>query len=195
MKNRFCKTFGHIMLAAIAAASFSTSAAQVSESTNRNPGQLTARTPTLRPLQSPLRLTPAFKMKKQRSIVQLRTTLSQIQQNFRRFEGNAALYEQAIGIMANIQQGCAEKSYSVQDQQQAGCSGSESLDQCMEKLVSYCVDHFERAGIGIGPIQIPGFTTQTLRDAARETATQGRQLSQQTGQYANQAQQSLGNWQ
>ena len=37
---------------------------------------------------------------------------------------------------------CLTKSYSVQDQQAAGCTGTETLNQCMDKLYKYCIGGF-----------------------------------------------------
>ncbi|HON59141.1 MAG TPA: hypothetical protein PLT45_06350 [Smithella sp.] len=39
---------------------------------------------------------------------------------------------------------CANKSYSVQDQQNAGCVGSETLNQCTNKLFKYCLSRYEQ---------------------------------------------------
>jgi hypothetical protein len=35
---------------------------------------------------------------------------------------------------------CSTGSFSVQDQQAAGCHGSEPLDQCRQKLFKWCMD-------------------------------------------------------
>jgi hypothetical protein len=37
---------------------------------------------------------------------------------------------------------CLTKSYSVQDQQAAGCVGTDTLNQCMDKLYKYCIGGF-----------------------------------------------------
>lgn len=37
---------------------------------------------------------------------------------------------------------CLTKSYSVQDQQAAGCAGTDTVNQCMDKLYKYCIGGF-----------------------------------------------------
>ena len=34
---------------------------------------------------------------------------------------------------------CLTRSYSVQDQQAAGCAGTDTVNQCMDKLYKYCI--------------------------------------------------------
>ena len=34
---------------------------------------------------------------------------------------------------------CLTKSYSVQDQQAAGCAGTDTVNQCMDKLYKHCI--------------------------------------------------------
>ena len=43
---------------------------------------------------------------------------------------------------------CANKSYSVQDQKNAGCLGSETVDQCTNKLFRYCLSRYEQDKTG-----------------------------------------------
>ncbi len=43
---------------------------------------------------------------------------------------------------------CAKKSYSVQDQKNAGCLGSETVDQCTNKLFRYCLSRYEQDKTG-----------------------------------------------
>ncbi len=37
---------------------------------------------------------------------------------------------------------CLTKSYSVQDQQAAGCAGTDTVNQCMDKLYKYCIGNY-----------------------------------------------------
>ena len=39
---------------------------------------------------------------------------------------------------------CANRSYSVQDQMAAGCQGSDTVDQCTEKLFRNCLRRYEQ---------------------------------------------------
>jgi len=43
---------------------------------------------------------------------------------------------------------CANKSYSVQDQQNAGCLGSDTVDQCTDKLFRRCLIRYEQDKTG-----------------------------------------------
>lgn len=43
---------------------------------------------------------------------------------------------------------CANKSYSVQDQQTAGCLGSDTVDQCTDKLFRRCLIRYEQDKTG-----------------------------------------------
>lgn len=45
-------------------------------------------------------------------------------------------------------QSCANKSYSVQDQQNAGCLGSDTVDQCTNKLLRHCLSRYEQDKFG-----------------------------------------------
>jgi hypothetical protein len=38
--------------------------------------------------------------------------------------------------------GCLTKSYSVSEQQAAGCAGTDTVNQCMDKLYKYCISNF-----------------------------------------------------
>lgn len=38
---------------------------------------------------------------------------------------------------------CLAKSYSVQDQQAAGCAGTDTVNQCMDKLYKYCIGSYK----------------------------------------------------
>ena len=38
---------------------------------------------------------------------------------------------------------CLAKSYSVQDQQAAGCAGTDMVNQCMDKLYKYCIGSYK----------------------------------------------------
>jgi len=40
---------------------------------------------------------------------------------------------------------CANKSYSVQDQATAGCQGNDTVDQCTDKLLRYCLSRYEQS--------------------------------------------------
>lgn len=44
-----------------------------------------------------------------------------------------------LGEMKAHSVGCSTKSYSVQDQQTAGCKGNDTVEQCTEKLYDDCM--------------------------------------------------------
>lgn len=66
------------------------------------------------------------------------------------FLGNASQFESSAQQIHKIRQLCAMKNYTVQDQKNAGCSGTETLDQCSAKLLAYCIKATSGGG-GSGP--------------------------------------------
>ena len=126
--------------------------------------------------------------------------LEQINQLYYDMAAKASEYEAGTAFIPEIQKMCAEKSYSVQDQVAAGCSGNETLNQCMEKLVHHCFETFSSAGIswgGVGPIpagSTPTYSTQAFREAAEQTAAKARTLSQKLQMYATQAERNAAAW-
>lgn len=154
----------------------------------------------LKPLQKPLRLAPTFKMRTKAPKLMLPVHLEQLEQQFNALAGKAQEYEVGVATMPEIQKECAEKSYSVQDQMSAGCSGDETLNQCMEKLVHHCIETFSMPGIswgGIGNIPAggtPSFSTESFRESATQTAAKARALSQKLQQYASQADRNAAAW-
>lgn len=162
--------------------------------------QTKAPTAKLKPLQKPIRLTPARQMRAKTPRLTLPIHLEQLEQQFNDLAGKAQEYEVGVTAMPQIQKECAEKSYSVQDQMAAGCNGNETLDQCMEKLVGHCVATFSSGGMswgGIGNIpagEIPAFSAQSFREAARQSADKATALSQKLQQYANQARHNAAAW-
>lgn len=156
----------------------------------------------LKPLQKPIRLTPAMQMQMRAKTPRLNLPVrwQQLEQQVNDLAGKAQEYEVGVATMPDIQKQCAEKSYSVQDQQAAGCNGNETLNQCMEKLVHHCVETFSAGGMSWGGIgnapggSIPSVSTQSFREAAGQTAAKARALSQKLQQYASQAERNAAAW-
>lgn len=126
----------------------------------------------------------------------------QIKKKYGEFSGDAESYESGSQMMLQIAKACAGKTYTVQDQQAAGCIGNETLDQCKDKLYKHCVKTFTIAGGylpggGYNPVtgkqkespQVPGFSTKQFQDRANATAVKARALSQMLTQYANEVEQ------
>lgn len=57
---------------------------------------------------------------------------------------------------------CLTKSYSVQDQQTAGCAGTDTVNQCMDKLYKYCIGSY-KGGTGSKDNFIKKFKTALER--------------------------------
>ena len=155
---------------------------------------------TVKPLQKPMKLTPAVQMRTKAPRVALPIRLQQINQLYNDMAEKASEYEVGTAFMPEIQKECAEKSYSVQDQVAAGCNGNETLNQCMEKLVHHCTETFSTSGIswgGFGGVpagSTPTFSTQAFREAAEQTAEKARTLSQKLQMYAVQAERNAAAW-
>jgi hypothetical protein len=165
--------------------------------------QAPATAANVKPLQRPIQLDPAVKMRTKAPRVMLPVRLEQLDQQFKDMKGIGHEYEVGVAIMPEIQKECAEKSYSVQEQTAAGCSGDETLNQCMEKLVHHCIGTFSTPGMsldwgGLGNtssgVGIPAVSTQSFREAAGQTAAKARALSQKLQQYATQAERNAAAW-
>ena len=124
-------------------------------------------------------------------------TLDQLNQKFTAFSGNAKNYETGAEAMPGIAETCASKAYSVQDQIAAGCKGTDTLDQCQEKLYKHCIETYSVPAVdlptgGIQPLQggsggthLPGFSTKGFQLSAQATSAEARALSQLLSRYAN----------
>lgn len=62
-------------------------------------------------------------------------------QGFVDFQGTS---ENTAGIYRNYVQDCcsANKSFTVQDQQNAGCLNSDNVKLCMDKVIKYCISQY-----------------------------------------------------
>ncbi len=124
---------------------------------------------------------------------------SELEELFDALDGAAGSYEKGIDTVAKIQKHCAEKSYSIPDQTAAGCHGNETLDQCMEKLVHHCLETYRPSLPSRDQNFAPGHsraprTLEESRNAARETATKAKALSEKLADYARQAEQHANAW-
>jgi hypothetical protein len=164
-----------------------------------------ATTTKLKPLQKPIKLAPAEKMRVKAPKLALPVHFEQLTNHFQELAGKAQEYEVGVAMMPEIQKACAEKSYSVQDQAAAGCNGNETLNQCMEKLVQHCIETYSAGGISWGGVSVggaevapggstPSFSTEAFRQAANQTAVKARALSQKLQQYATQAERNAAAW-
>ena len=79
-------------------------------------------------------------------------------------------------------QGCANALYSVQEQTAAGCTGNDTVDQCREKLLSWCVARQAWTAKDGNYYNMPGVKARSKKAAAR-----ARELSRRLNQYASQA--------
>lgn len=157
-----------------------------------------------------VKLTPGLRARAKARKIYLTVKLEQLRTQFAQFDQKAQEYEMAVATMPEIQKQCAEKSYSVQDQMEAGCNGSEPLNQCMEKLVAHCMANYSTPGVSIGGwsgtnigganfggtegVSIPSVSVEYFRQAAKQTAAQAKMLSQKLSQYAGQAERNANAW-
>jgi hypothetical protein len=123
-----------------------------------------------------------------------------LDEKFTEFSGNAKSYESGAKAIPEIAKQCAAKSYSVQDQKAAGCTGTDTLNQCMDKLYKHCIENYSVGSFDLGlPNQIsgqssgkiPGFSTKQFQQSAKTAAAQARALSSLLAQYANEADQNV----
>lgn len=160
-------------------------------------GAADTRAPAAVPLKGEIKLNPGSV--RATTVRPAQVKFEQINKQFAALSGHAQTYEAGVGVMPSIQKSCSTKAYSVQDQKAAGCTGSESLDQCMDKLYKHCVATWSGStpGLGVGS-PVPGgasgggvsVSTKKFKDAAQASAAQARALSQMLSQYALQAEQN-----
>lgn len=150
-------------------------------------------------LKGEIRLTPAGQRGASARGLVRQIKFDKINKLFAELSGNAKLYEMGVNWMPDIAKACDNKAYTAQDQKAAGCIGTESQNQCMDKLYKYCLENWSVAGISPPKIpdldlsyggQSPGYSTKQFKEAAQASAAQARALSQILNQYANQAEQN-----
>ncbi|PKN37914.1 MAG: hypothetical protein CVU62_09345 [Deltaproteobacteria bacterium HGW-Deltaproteobacteria-2] len=78
---------------------------------------------------------------------------------------------------------CLAKSYSVQDQQAAGCAGTDTVNHCMDKLYKYCIGSY-KGGSGNKENFIKKFKTALERS---------NDINAKSKNYSNQLQTLLNN--
>lgn len=125
------------------------------------------------------------------------TNLDKLQKIFKKFSNDAASYESEAKLMLDVEKTCSTKSYSVQDQNAAGCTGSETLDGCMQKLYKYCIANYSISkdislpgpigpGLNRSTINITNsFSTNQFKKSALDTEAQARALSHMLSLYAD----------
>lgn len=154
--------------------------------------------PSAAPLKGEIRLTPTGQRGAAALQLVRQITFKKINTQFSELSGNAKLYEMGVGWMPEIAKACAAKAYTGQDQKAAGCTGNETLNQCMDKLYKYCLENWSVAMISLPKLPdldapsggSPGYSTKQFKEAAQASAAQARALSQMLNQYANQAEQN-----
>lgn len=149
------------------------------------------------PLKGEIRLSPAGQRGASARGLVRQIKFDKINKLFAELSGNAKLYEMGVSLMPDIAKACDNKAYTAQDQKAAGCIGTESQNQCMDKLYKYCLENWSVAGFslptavdGLPGVQLPGHSTKQFKEAAQASAAQARALSQMLNQYANQAEQN-----
>lgn len=140
------------------------------------------------------------------------TSIDSLKPKFDAFAGGATKYEGMAKAIPGIVKQCADKSYSAQDQKAAGCLPTDSVQQCSDKLVKYCIANFSNvttipnfyptprtpdlAGgtLPAGPSKervTTGFTMQQFLQSGQATAAEARALSQLLNLYAGQVEQAM----
>ena len=152
--------------------------------------------PSAAPLKGEIRLTPTGQRGAAAHRLVRQIKFAKVNKQFNELSGNAQLYEMGVSLMPEIAKACAAEVYTVQDQKAAGCTGNETLNQCMDKLYKYCLENWSVAGISLPKLPglpsggSPGYSTKQFKEAAQASAAQARALSQMLNQYANQAEQN-----
>lgn len=163
------------------------------------------------PLRGDMRLAPATTSAGTARLVMPKTSIDALAQKFNELSGKAKSYESMAKAVPAIAQECAAKSYSVQDQQAAGCSASDTVAQCSDKLLKHCTENYSKKATlptvpsyggqgggkfgttwpsaGSGGASI-GFSTKEFQQTAAAAAADARALSQALNLYASQVEQN-----
>lgn len=143
------------------------------------PGASTAPGSAAEPLKGEIRMSPG----KLRPI-SMPITLDGLNQRFTEFSRKATGYEYGATARTRIARQCAGKAYTVQDQRAVGCTGSDTVDQCMDKLYHHCLTTTSNPGGR-------DVTTQEFQASAQAAALEARSLSRMLNQFADQADQAV----
>lgn len=158
------------------------------------------------PLKGELRVSPG-----DLRLVAMQTGIDALTKDFNKLSGDAKAYESMAKGIPEMAKQCSAKAYSVQDQAAAGCSASDTVAQCSDKLMKHCLANFKGTslpgGIGLpggsvagvpmkgvggsnsGSFRI-GFSLQEFQQKAGATAAEARALSQSLSAYASQVEQN-----
>jgi len=131
-----------------------------------------------KPLKGEIRLSPG----KFRPI-SMPITLDGLNQKITEFSRRASGYEYGATARTQIARQCASKAYTVQDQKAVGCTGTDTVDQCMDKLYEHCLKTSSNQGHNV--------TIQEFQESAKTAAGEARALSRMLNQYADQADQAV----
>jgi hypothetical protein len=128
------------------------------------------------------------------------TSVETLTKKFYEFASKAKSHEHMTKSAPNIAEQCASKSYNVQQQAAAGCTASDTVAACTDKLMKHCIANFSDVatlpGVGVGTMrgsqgggQI-GFSTKQYLQLSQTTAAEARALGVLLNQYANQVEQN-----
>lgn len=128
-----------------------------------------------KPLKGEIRMSPG----KVRAIGSMLITLDGLNQKFTEFSRKASGYEYGAKARSTIATQCASRAYTVQDQEAAGCSGSDTMDQCMDKLYKHCLETSSNPGPNVSP--------REFQEKAKTASAEARALSRMLDRYADHA--------
>lgn len=202
-------TLERMLLLAVALSNAIGSAAQAAGDTGRSgapPSSALKPRAASAPMKGELRLSPG-----DLRLVVMQSSIEALTQEFNKLSGDAKAYESMAKGIPEMAKQCSAKAYSVQDQAAAGCSASDTVAQCSDKLLKHCLANFKGTSLpgGIGlpggstrgvPYGTPGgsatgsgkigFSLQEFQQKAGATAAEARALSQSLSAYANQVEQN-----
>jgi len=99
----------------------------------------------LKPLQPPLKADPSVVPPFYASLLTTIDEVYQVQKEFSDTVGSMSCTiddELRYNYKPHVNN-CLNKSYSVQEQQAAGCAGNDTVNQCMNKLYKYCMGGYK----------------------------------------------------
>jgi hypothetical protein len=126
---------------------------------------------------APIQLSPA-NVKRLSKPKPAPATFEDVEAAFSEAKHAAVEYKQHVGYAEAQSKSCSTRAYSAQDQKAAGCQGSNTVEQCVEKLYDYCMSKC-----------CPG--KESFGKTTSQLSATSQKLAQRAQSYASHVQQML----
>jgi len=135
-----------------------------------------------------IRLDPQARSVTQLKNLRVRIRMASLEKSFGRLQGNAHSYEDAADQMPSMVQFCLNDMYTVQNQTAAGCVASDTVGQCRDKLLRWCMAQVHSSD---------GHSVADIKRLSKRHAAEAREFAKRVNEYAEHAERfanSLPQW-